>query len=112
MNLILRFLIGGLFVSFFAALGDSFKPKSFAGLFGAAPSVALAGLILTWSDSGSNAAATAARSMIPGALALALYSFSCSLAVRRTSVPPWLSAGLLWVEWLAASFLLYGIAPV
>ena len=31
----IRFLVGGLFVSAFAVLGDVLKPKSFAGLFGA-----------------------------------------------------------------------------
>jgi hypothetical protein len=38
----LRFLAGGIAVSAFAALGDALRPKSFAGLFGAAPSIALA----------------------------------------------------------------------
>jgi len=42
MDLILRFLVGGAVVSFFAMVGDTLKPKSFAGLFAAAPSVALA----------------------------------------------------------------------
>jgi hypothetical protein len=42
-----RFLVGGTIVSLFACLGDLLKPKSFAGLFGAAPSVALATLGLT-----------------------------------------------------------------
>ena len=37
-----RFLVGGLVVSFFAMIGGALKPKSFAGLFAAAPSVALA----------------------------------------------------------------------
>lgn len=37
----IRFTVGGLFVSVFALVGDVLKPKSFAGLFGAAPSVAL-----------------------------------------------------------------------
>ena len=37
-----RFLVGGALVSAFAMLGDILRPKSFAGLFGAAPSVALA----------------------------------------------------------------------
>ena len=46
-EILLRFLIGGAVVSAFALLGDLFKPKSFAGLFGAAPSVALATLGLT-----------------------------------------------------------------
>jgi hypothetical protein len=41
---VVRFLVGGIVVSAFATLGDILSPKSFAGLFGAAPSVALATL--------------------------------------------------------------------
>jgi hypothetical protein len=41
-QILVRFLIGGMVVSAFAILADMLKPKSFAGLFGAAPSVALA----------------------------------------------------------------------
>ena len=37
----LRFLAGGIAVSAFAALGDTLRPKSFAGLFGAAPRLPL-----------------------------------------------------------------------
>ena len=39
MEFLLRFLAGELAVSIFALLGDVLRPKSFAGLFGAAPSV-------------------------------------------------------------------------
>jgi hypothetical protein len=45
--LIFRFVVGGIIVSIFAMLGDLLKPRSFAGLFSAAPSVALATLGLT-----------------------------------------------------------------
>jgi hypothetical protein len=38
---VVRFLVGGVVVSAFAILGDILRPKSFAGLFAAAPSVAL-----------------------------------------------------------------------
>jgi hypothetical protein len=41
---VVRFLVGGVAVSAFAMLGDVLRPKSFAGLFGAAPSVAFATL--------------------------------------------------------------------
>jgi hypothetical protein len=44
---VVRFLVGGIVVSAFATLGDILSPKSFAGLFGAAPSVALATLGIT-----------------------------------------------------------------
>jgi hypothetical protein len=46
----LRFLAGGIAVSGFAALGDTLRPKSFAGLFGAASSIALATLPITRSQ--------------------------------------------------------------
>jgi hypothetical protein len=46
-EIIIRFIVGGLVVSTFAVLGDILRPKSFAGLFGAAPSIALATLGLT-----------------------------------------------------------------
>ena len=49
-----RFLIGGLVVSAFAMIGGLFKPTSFAGLFGAAPSVALATLALAISKDGKS----------------------------------------------------------
>ena len=64
--ILIRFLIGGIAVSLFAVLGDLFKPKSFAGLFGAAPSVALATLGLTVASDGKLYAATEANSMIEG----------------------------------------------
>jgi len=43
-DVMIRFLIGGIVVSSFALLSEVFQPKSFAGLFGAAPSIALATL--------------------------------------------------------------------
>jgi hypothetical protein len=64
----LRFLAGGIAVSAFAALGDSLRPKSLAGLFGAGPSIALATLLITLSHKGSPFAATEARSMVVGGL--------------------------------------------
>jgi hypothetical protein len=37
-EMVIRFFIGGVVVSLFAIIGDNLRPKSFAGLFGAAPS--------------------------------------------------------------------------
>jgi hypothetical protein len=74
MQLVFRFFVGGLIVSAFAALGSILKPKSFAGLFSAAPSVALATLGLTVVADGKLYAAQEARSMIAGSVALFLYA--------------------------------------
>ena len=82
-DLIVRFLIGGIAVSAFASLGDVLKPKSFAGLFAAAPSIALATLGLTIGADGKIYAATEARSMIAGALAFFLYAYLCSYLMLR-----------------------------
>ena len=71
-ELIFRFLFGGTLVSVFALIGDLLRPKSFAGLFGAAPSIALASLALTIATEGKDYAALEARSMIAGVIAFFL----------------------------------------
>jgi hypothetical protein len=83
-DLVLRFLMGGIFVSTFALAGDVLKPRSFAGIFGAAPSVALATLALTIASQGADYASLECRSMVIGALALGAYSWVlCRLLIRR-----------------------------
>jgi hypothetical protein len=64
LDYVVRFMAGGLVVSAFAILGDMLRPKSFAGLFGAAPSVALATLSLAIVENGSAFAAVEGRSMV------------------------------------------------
>ncbi len=76
-EIIYRFLAGGLIVTLFAVVGDVLKPKSFAGLFGAAPSVALATLSLAILSNGKLYAALEARSMIAGAVAFLFYALLC-----------------------------------
>src|ERR1700751_4407678 len=83
MDYLIRFLAGGVLVSLFAIVGDVLRPKSFAGLFGAAPSVALATLTLAFWKHGGGYVATEGRSMILGAVALMIYSFLiCQLLMR------------------------------
>ena len=82
-EMLLRFVIGGVVVSTFAILGDLFKPKSFAGLFGAAPSVALATLGLTVARNGRSYAALEGRSMIAGAIAFFIYASLVSCLTMR-----------------------------
>ena len=80
---LLRFIAGGLAVSAFAILGDALRPKSFAGLFGAAPSIALVTLLITLSQNGAHFAAVEGRSMIVGAFALAAYSWMVCLLLKK-----------------------------
>jgi Protein of unknown function (DUF3147) len=99
-QLIFRFIVGGFIVSLFAALGGVLKPKSFAGLFGAAPSVALATLSLTIVSEGTIYAATEARSMIAGAMGFWLYASVCSRLMTREHIhATWAtsSALIVWI---------------
>jgi|ERR1700722_4339369 len=112
MNQILaRFLVGGAVVSAFAVVGDLLKPKSFAGLFGAAPSVALATLGLTVVTEGASYAATEAHSMMAGAIAFTAYASFVSWVMMRyklkalwvtlCAIPLWLGVAFgLWYVWL------------
>ncbi|MGA9799070.1 MAG: hypothetical protein WBQ68_08660 [Terriglobales bacterium] len=108
-QILVRFLVGGVVVSAFAVIGDLLKPKSFAGLFGAAPSVALATLGLTVATEGVSYAATEARSMMAGAVAFFAYASLVSWLLMRyktsalwvtvCSIPVWL--GLAFGIWAA-----------
>jgi hypothetical protein len=103
-DILFRFLVGGVVVSAFSALGDALKPRSFAGLFGAAPSVALATLALTVASDGTSYAGLEARSMICGAVALAVYTYLVMSFMARSERSALLvSAGLL-STWLLAAF--------
>jgi uncharacterized membrane protein (GlpM family) len=82
-DLIYRFIVGGVIVSLFAVLGDVLKPKSFAGLFGAAPSVALATLSLTIRANGKLYAAIEARSMVAGAIGFFVYARVCTHLMKK-----------------------------
>jgi hypothetical protein len=107
---VLRFVIGGVVVSAFAMLGDVLRPKSFAGLFGAAPSVALATLGIAIYQHGEAYAAAQTFSMMAGAVALTVYSVVvCQLLIRaRTRVLP--ATLLSLVVWLMAAFGLWALA--
>jgi Protein of unknown function (DUF3147) len=106
-DLVLRFLIGGTVVSLFAILGDVLRPRSFAGLFGAAPSIALATLGLTIRHDGKLYAAIEARSMIAGAIAMAVYAATISWVLVRYK-PPALAVTLALLPlWFGVSFAIW-----
>jgi uncharacterized membrane protein (GlpM family) len=100
----IRFIVGGIFVSAFAVLGDVLKPKSFAELFGAAPSVALATLILTIHSRGRDFATAEARSMIFGAIAFFVYACTVCRVIMRFKLPASIVASTSILIWLVVAF--------
>jgi uncharacterized membrane protein (GlpM family) len=103
-ELIIRLVVGGTAVSFFAVLGDLFKPKSIAGPLGAAPSVALATLSLTALKDGKAYAQTEARSMIVGAIAFLIYALCVSRLLVRHRLPALAVTASSILTWMAAAF--------
>lgn len=103
-EILIRFLIGGIFVSLFAFLGDLFKPKSFAGLFGAAPSIALATLLLTIGKQGTHYAAIETTSMISGSVAFFVYSSTVSRVMMRRNTNALFASTIFLPLWAIVAF--------
>jgi hypothetical protein len=103
MDYVIRFIAGGAVVSIFAVLGDLLRPKSFAGLFGAAPSVALVTLALAFAKQGSAYVAVEGRSMLLGSLALTLYSIAVCQLLIRMRVSAMTASILAMIVWLGGA---------
>jgi hypothetical protein len=101
MEYAIRFAVGGLLVCVFAAMGDVLRPKSFAGIFGAAPSVALATLSLAIATKGKSYASVETRSMIIGAFALLVYSCVCVRLMGKYRIHALRAASAAVGVWLA-----------
>ena len=82
--LAIKGLAGGALVVAFAVLSQGIEPKRFAGLFSAAPAVALAGLTVTLLDKGAHDAHESAAGMIAGGVGMAVYAAAVIPLLRRT----------------------------
>jgi hypothetical protein len=91
-------------VSLFALIGDVIKPKSFAGIFGAAPSVALATLALTIASKGHQYAADDLRATVVGAVAFFVYASTVSWSIMRHRLRAFTVTTALIPLWLGIAF--------
>ena len=103
LEIFFRFVVGGVVVSAFAVFADVLKPKSFAGLFGAAPSVALATVALTVKEHGGIYAGIEGRSMILGAIAFFIYACVSSRLMMRQKWPALPVSSLALLLWLGVA---------
>ena len=103
-DIMLRFLIGGIVVSVFAILGDVVKPESLGGVFAAAPTIALATLVLTMHKHGGGLyVATEARSMVAGAVAFFPYACVVSFVLMRRRPKALTTAIAFLLIWFATA---------
>ena len=94
-------------MTLFAAIADILKPTSFAGLFGAAPSVALTTLVLTFNMKGPAYCALEGRSMIGGAIAFLIYAISASVLMGRWRIRAQKTALLAMPVWAMMAAIVY-----
>ena len=106
---VIRFLVGGLVVSAFAVLGDILRPKSFAGLFGAAPSVALPTLAIAVVQHGAPYASAQSSTMIVGAVALVFYGVIVCHLLMRARLRALPATALGTATWILAAFGLWAV---
>jgi uncharacterized membrane protein (GlpM family) len=105
--LLLRGLVGGTFVAAFAVLSELVRPKSFAGVFGAAPSIALASLLVTIADKGEQAARIQSLSMVLASFAMLAYCLTAVVTLDRFGALR--GSALAFVSWVVVASLAYGI---
>jgi Protein of unknown function (DUF3147) len=78
-----RFVAGGLLVCVFALISQACMPKQFAGIFSAAPSILLAGLVITLFTKGATHAALTTEGAIAGAIGMIFYCVMATPAIKR-----------------------------
>lgn len=104
----LKALFGGTLVVAFSGLGDVLKPRAFAGLFGAAPSVAVASLFVTVMASGAARAVVSSRGMVAGAAGMVAYCVAASALVKRFgALAGSVLAYLAWIVTAVAAWWLF-----
>ncbi|HLJ02361.1 MAG TPA: DUF3147 family protein [Solirubrobacteraceae bacterium] len=97
-------LAGGLLVVAFAVLSEALEPKRFAGLFSAAPAVAIASLSVVLLDKGHHDAHQDAVGMIAGSAGMIAYAACVISLLRRMKASHAAFAGLTsWVLFAGAA---------
>jgi uncharacterized membrane protein (GlpM family) len=94
-------LAGGTLVVMFALLSEGLSPKRFAGLFSAAPAVAIAGLTIALLDKGPHEAHEGATGMIAGSAGMIAYAAWAVRLLSRTRAS--LAAAIALGAWVAAA---------
>lgn len=101
--LAIKGLAGGGLVVAFALFSEGLAPKRFAGLFGAAPAVALSGLAIALLDKGAHEAHQNAAGMIAGGAGMVAYAAAVVPLLRRRRAP--IAAALALPAWFVVATL-------
>jgi len=98
LTVVIKAAAGGSLVVAFAVLGEMLRPKRFAGLFAAAPAIAIAGLTVTLAGKGWRDAGDASLGMLAGSVGMLFYAASTVRTIR--SRHPFMGPALSLVAWV------------
>jgi uncharacterized membrane protein (GlpM family) len=101
MILVVKGLAGGMLVLAFALISAALEPKRFAGLFGGAPAVALAGLTIVLLDKGAHDAHQSAVGMLAGCAGMIAYAAAVTPLLRRMAA--WKAAAGALTAWTSVA---------
>ena len=82
LTVVVKALAGGTLVVGFAVLSETLRPKRFAGLFGAAPAVAIAGLVVVLATKGGHEARENCIGMLAGTAGMLTYAAATVRLIR------------------------------
>ncbi len=105
-----RFLAGGLLVCVFAFISEVCKPKQFAGIFSSAPSVLLAGLIITLFAKGAAPAVLTAQGAIFGAVGMIGFCLVASRTIQRYQALR--GSSLALICWFLIAFAVFALVYI
>ena len=103
--MLLKTLVGGLAVVGFSLIGTAGHPKRFAGLFSAAPSVAVASLAITAALKGADATVPYAQGMLIGSAGMLAYCLVSLYLIQRLHAL--VGSIVAWLAWLLVAGGLY-----
>ena len=83
LTILIKAVAGGGLVVAFAAIAEGLRPKRFAGLFSAAPAVAVASLVVTLATKGAHDAREATIGMVAGCAGMIAYAIAVVPLLRR-----------------------------
>lgn len=101
--LVIKALAGGSLVVAFAVLSQGLQPKRFAGLFSAAPAVAIASLAVVLLTKGAHEARQSALGMLAGSAGMVAYAAAAAALLQRYAARR--AAALAITAWTAAAAL-------
>jgi uncharacterized membrane protein (GlpM family) len=104
LTVLVKGLAGGALVVTFAVLSEMLEPKRFAGLFGAAPAIALSSLTVVLATKGAHDARENTIGMLAGTAGMLTYALVTSRTLRSGS--PILIPAFGLLAWLAPTALI------